>query len=78
MFMEINIHYAKTHLSRLLEKVASGEDVIIAKAGKPVARLVPVQNAPQKRTLGTAKGRFQFPEDFNAPLPPEVAESFWK
>lgn len=76
--MEINIHYAKTHLSRLLEKVAVGEEVIIAKAGKPVAKLVPVENAPRKRALGTAKGEFVVPDDFNDPLPPEVEESFWK
>jgi prevent-host-death family protein len=76
--MEVNIHYAKTHLSRLLEKVALGEEVVIAKAGHPVAKLVPLGKAGRKRVLGTAQGDFEVPEDFNAPLPPEVEESFWK
>lgn len=76
--MEVNIHHAKTHLSRLLEKVALGEEVIIAKAGKPVAKLVPVGNGARKRILGTAKGDFVVPKDFNRPLPKSVEESFWK
>jgi prevent-host-death family protein len=76
--MEVNIHHAKTHLSRLLEKVALGEEVVIAKAGRPVAKLVPLGKAARKRVPGTAKGDFEVPEDFNAPLPPEVEESFWK
>ena len=57
--MEVNIHEAKTHLSRLLEKVSAGEEVIIAKAGKPVAKLVPIKRAPKKRVWGTAKGDFE-------------------
>ena len=78
--MEVNIHEAKTHLSRLLEKVALGEEVIIAKAGRPVAKLVPVPGAPHDRVLGTAKGEFtmSMSDDFNAPLPPEIEESFYK
>ncbi len=76
--MPVNIHEAKTHLSRLLEKVALGEEVIIAKAGKPIAKLVPIGKTPRKRKLGTAKGDFVVPDDFNAPLPPEIEESFWK
>ena len=76
--MEVNIHEAKTHLSRLLAKVAAGEEVIIAKSGKPVARLVPMQSAPRKRRLGTAEGEFTVPDDFNDPLPKDVEESFWK
>jgi prevent-host-death family protein len=76
--MEVNIHEAKTHLSRLLEKVALGEEVIIAKAGRPIAKLVPVKNLAKTRPLGTAKGDFEVPDDFNAPLPKEIEESFWK
>lgn len=64
----INIHKAKTHLSRLLEKVAGGEEVVIAKAGKPIARLVPLDAPPQKRRLGLLKGKLQIPDDFDAPL----------
>jgi len=59
--MEVNIHEAKTHLSRLLERVAIGEEVIIAKAGKPVAKLVPINEPPKRRFLGSAKGDFVVP-----------------
>ena len=76
--MEVNIHEAKTHLSRLLERVAMGEEVVIAKAGKPVAKLVPLGSRPKMRKLGTAKGEFTVPEDFNAPLPKEIEDLFWK
>lgn len=75
--MEVNIHHAKTHLSRLLERVAMGEEVIIAKAGKPVAKLVPLDVRPKKRLLGSAKGKFTVPEDFNDPLPKEIEDLFW-
>jgi prevent-host-death family protein len=63
--MEVNIHEAKTHFSRLLERVAMGEEVIIAKAGTPVAKLVPLEQAPKKRVFGSAKGDFTVPDDFN-------------
>src|SRR5438132_12869075 len=76
--MEVNIHEAKTHLSRLLEKVALGEEVIIAKAGRPIAKLVPVPVAPHDRVLGTAKGEFTMSDDFNAPLPPAIKRSVYK
>jgi prevent-host-death family protein len=66
--VNVNVHQAKTHLSRLLDKVALGGEVVIAKAGKPVARLVPFNKAPVKRVLGTAKGDFVVPDDFDAPL----------
>ena len=71
-----NVHLAKTHLSELLERVADGEEVIISKAGVPVARLVPVVRMDDKRPLGTEKGRLVVPDDFDAPLPAEVLESF--
>jgi prevent-host-death family protein len=76
--MEVNIHEAKTHLSRLLERVAMGEEVIIAKAGTPVAKLVPLEVRPKKRSLGSAKGEFTVPEDFNDPLPKEIEDLFYK
>ena len=76
--MEVNIHEAKTHLSRLLERVAMGEEVIIAKAGTPVAKLVPVEAPPKKRVLGSAKGKFTVPEDFNDALPKEIEDLFWE
>ena len=64
--MEVNIHEAKTHLSRLLERVAMGEEVIIAKAGKPVAKIVSIET-PKGRIFGSAKGEFTVPDDFNEP-----------
>ena len=76
--MEVNIHHAKIHLSRLLEKVALGEEVVIAKAGKPIAKLVPVRTSAQARKLGSAKGIFIVPKDFNAPLPKHIEDSFRK
>ena len=76
--MEVNIHEAKTHLSRLLDRVAMGEEVIIAKSGKPIAKLVPLNAGSKRRRLGTAKGEFTVPEDFNEPLPKEIEDLFWK
>ncbi|MGB8886831.1 MAG: type II toxin-antitoxin system Phd/YefM family antitoxin [Candidatus Korobacteraceae bacterium] len=76
--MEVNIHEAKTHLSKLLERVALGEEVIIAKAGKPVARLVAIKSHKSPRPLGLAKGEFTVPDDFDAPLPPEIEEDFYR
>lgn len=57
----INIHEAKTHLSRLLEQVAEGEEIVIAKAGKPIARLVPLEAAPNKASAWTAQRQTQCP-----------------
>ena len=69
----MNIHEAKTHLSRLLARVAKGDEVIIARAGKPVARLVPVQRAKRMdQLLGIDKGRLWIAEDFDGPLPEEI------
>ncbi len=76
MTKTVNIHEAKTHLSRLLERVRLGEEVIIAKAGKPVARLVAVSEKPKRRTPGTAKGQIWIADDFDAPLPPELQKFF--
>ena len=72
----INIHEAKTNLSRLLEKVAAGEEIIIAKAGKPIARLVPLVGKPKRRKLGVFKGELNVPDDFDAPLPDDVLALF--
>ncbi|HEX9671648.1 MAG TPA: type II toxin-antitoxin system Phd/YefM family antitoxin [Thermoanaerobaculia bacterium] len=72
---EVNVHEAKTHLSRLLAEVEHGEEVVIARAGKPVAKLVPVQ-APAGRRLGIDEGVFEVPDDFDAPLPDEVLADF--
>jgi prevent-host-death family protein len=74
--MEVNIHEAKTHFSRLLERVAMGEEVVIAKAGTPVAKLVPLSTKPKKRVLGSAKGEFVVPDDFNDP-DPDIEDLFY-
>lgn len=71
-----NVHEAKTHLSRLLARVAAGEEVLIAKAGVPVARLVPVVLPADQRPLGTEQGHIFIADDFDAPLPTDVLDSF--
>jgi prevent-host-death family protein len=73
--IEVGVHEAKTNLSRLLQRVAAGEEIVIARGGKPVARLVPVQG-PRSRELGRDRGLFEVPEDFDAPLPAEVLVDF--
>jgi len=72
----INIHDAKTHLSRIVEDVAAGAEVVIAKAGRPMARLVPLESPAGSKSLGQLQGRLVVPDDFNAPLPPDVAATF--
>lgn len=76
--MEVNVHEAKTHLSKLLERVLLGEEVIIAKAGKPVAKLVPIPEERPRFRIGSAKGEFVVPDDFNDPLPKEIEDLFYK
>ena len=76
MARTVNVHEAKTHLSKLLEQVRQGEEVVIAKAGKPVARLVAVRQKTKERRPGGAKGTISYADDFDAPLPDEVLESF--
>ena len=73
--MEVNIHHAKTHLSRLIEKALTGEDVIIAKAGQPVVRLVAI--SPQaKRELGSAAGQITWQEGWHLPLTDAEMDDF--
>ena len=71
----INIHEAKTHLSRLIEKVASGAEIIIAKNGVPRARLVPLERGRRLR-FGTLKGKIRYPDDFDSPLTTKALELF--
>ena len=78
MTVKINVHEAKTHFSKLLDRVGNGEEIIIAKAGKPVARMVPVAGRPTQRTAGSAKGKVVIASDFDAPLPESVLEAFGK
>jgi len=72
---EVGVHEAKTHLSRLLRRVAAGEEIVIARGGRPVARLVPITE-PKERSLGADRGLFDLPADFDAPLPEDVLEAF--
>lgn len=72
----VNVHEAKTHLSRLLARVARGEEVTIARAGKPVARLVPIAGKASERALGIDVGRVVIAEDFDAALPAEILAAF--
>jgi prevent-host-death family protein len=73
----VNVHEAKTNLSELLKKVEAGEEVVIARAGKPVARLVRI-GASGQRVFGSAKGLFTVPDDFDDPLPAKVLREFYK
>ena len=74
---QVNIHEAKTHLSRLVDSVMQGEEIVIAKAGKPAARLVPI-GGPGARGVrfGLMKGAIVIADDFDAPLPDEVLAAF--
>lgn len=74
--MEFNVHEAKTHFSKLLQRVALGEEITISKAGVPVARLVPVRPSEGKRPLGLFKGEIWMADDFDAPLPPDILAGF--
>jgi len=65
---QINIHEAKTNLSKLIQEALNGEEVIIAKGNKPVVKLVPLQQKNNKRKLGLAKGKITMTDDFDAPL----------
>ncbi len=76
MATEVNIHEAKTHLSRLLHRVLAGEEVIIARSGVAIARLVPIVPKKKKRSLGGAKGKIRIPDDFDAPLDKEALDLF--
>jgi prevent-host-death family protein len=72
----VNVHAAKTHLSRLLEEVSGGGEVVIARAGRPVARLVAVEPAPAGgRGFGALKGRVRIRGNFDAPLPSDLARA---
>ena len=72
---QVNIHEAKTHLSRLLEKIESGEDIVITRHGKPIARLIPFEEPAIQRKPDCLKGKIKMSEDFDAPLPDDIAES---
>ena len=74
--ISVNVHEAKTHLSRLLERVAAGEEILISKAGKPMAKLTPLSKPQVNRVPGLDKGVIKIPEDFDAPLPDDLLQLF--
>ena len=72
----VNTHEAKTNLSRLLDEVAKGQEIIIARANRPVARLIPYREAAPRRRPGLLKGKMRVADDFDAPLPDEIVRAF--
>jgi prevent-host-death family protein len=72
---EVSVYEAKTHLSRLLRRVAAGEEIVIARAGKPIARLSPIKRG-RVREFGSDEGVFEVPDDFNDPLPEQILREF--
>jgi prevent-host-death family protein len=72
----VNVHEAKTQLSRLLQRVAGGEEITIANRGTPVARLVPAERPKGRRVLGIDRGHVKIADDFDEPLPPEILAGF--
>ena len=72
----INIHEAKTHLSKLLEEVSKGGEIVIAKSGKPVAKLTGISPAKPIRKPGFLKGKIKISSDFDAPLPGGILDAF--
>lgn len=73
---KINIHQAKTHLSRLVDRAAGGEEIVIAKAGKPLARLVPYIKSSQPRRPGSMRDKIRVKKNFDQPLPKKLLASF--
>jgi len=76
MSKQVNIHEAKTRLSQLLAQLDDGEEIVIARAGKPIARLVPLAERPARRHPGSAKRKVTIAPDFDAPLPQAVLNAF--
>ncbi len=76
--VEVNVHEAKTHLSRLLQRVEAGEEVLISRAGRPLARLVPVEAPRGRRVPDRDRGKGRIADDFDAPLPRALQALFSK
>jgi prevent-host-death family protein len=74
--LQVSVYAAKTQLSRLLDRAAEGEEVVITRHGRPVARLVSMKRSEGRRKLGMLKGRIRVAADFDAPLPEEILEAF--
>jgi prevent-host-death family protein len=78
MAIKANVYEAKTHFSKLLARMSEGEEVIITRAGKPVARLAPIVKKRAKRVAGTAKGKIIIQKNFDEPLPENIQREFTK
>ena len=76
MPQHFNLYDAKTQLSQLVERAAAGEEIVIAKAGRPMARLVPIKKRGAPRVPGALKGEIRIAPDFDTPLPDELARAF--
>lgn len=74
---KVNMYEAKTHFAQLISKVLLGEDIVIAKAGKPLVKIIPYHPENKKREPGSAKGLIKISEDFNAPLPEDMLKGFF-
>jgi prevent-host-death family protein len=75
---QVNIHEAKTHFSKLVEKAEAGEETVIARNGKPVAKLVPYVEQKQKRPAGTLRGKIWIAPDWDSPeVNEQIAKDFW-
>ena len=72
----VNVHEAKTHFSKLLQRVRQGEEIIVAKAGKPIAKLLPIAQGAARRAPGSARGKLVVAPDFDAPLPDDLLDDF--
>ncbi|MFD5876292.1 type II toxin-antitoxin system Phd/YefM family antitoxin [Streptomyces sp. NPDC060322] len=72
---QYNVHEAKTHFSRILQQVETGEEVVISRAGKPIAKVVPLRSKVNRTDYGVLRGRIHIPEDFDE-LPDDIAEAF--
>ncbi len=78
MATQVNISEAKSKFSKLINQVIAGEEIIVAKSGKPVAKIVPIEKPTQNRKPGSAKGKITIADDFDAPLPEEILREFYK
>jgi prevent-host-death family protein len=73
---QVNVHQAKTHLSKLLAEVEKGHEIIVARAGKPVAKIIPFREKKNRMTFGDWKGKIWIADDFDAPLPDELMKEW--
>jgi len=78
MTVQVNIYEAKSKLSKLINQVIAGEEVVVTKSGKPVAKIVPLEKPIQDRKPGSAKGKIIIADEFDAPLPDGIIEEFYK